>query len=103
LLDSTVFIWPGVAGTRGAPGAALCDPGAALSQEVGTRAVGARGAPRAAMRGPGAALSQEVRTGAAVTHGAPRAAHVERWVLPPELPRADLLLAISDDFFFVTS
>jgi hypothetical protein len=50
LLDSTVFIRPGAAGTRGAPGAILrweagagahetrADPEAALSREVGTGA-----------------------------------------------------------------
>jgi hypothetical protein len=63
LLSSTVFIRPGAAGTRGAPGATLrweADAGA-----HGTRA------------GPGAALSWEVGTGAAA---------------PPELPCAALEL-----------
>jgi hypothetical protein len=57
LLGSTVFIRPGAAGTRGAPGAALRWEASAGAQ--GTRA------------GPGAALSREVGTGAAVTRGAP--------------------------------
>jgi hypothetical protein len=46
-------------------------PGAALSWEVGTGAAVTHDAPGAALRGPGAALSREVGTGAAVTHGAP--------------------------------
>jgi hypothetical protein len=46
--------------TRGAPGAVLRSLGAALSREVGTRAVVTRGAPRAVLRGPRAALSWEV-------------------------------------------
>jgi hypothetical protein len=43
------------------------DVGAALSQEVGARAVGTRGAPEAALR-------WEVGARAVRTHGAPRAA-----------------------------
>jgi hypothetical protein len=46
-----------------------CQPGAALSREVGTRATGTRGAPRAALRGPGVAISWEVGTRAAGTRG----------------------------------
>jgi hypothetical protein len=94
-LGSTVFIRPGVAVTRSAPGAALCweagagaygthaGPGAALNREVGTGAAVTRDAPGDVLRGPratlswemgtGAALSREVGTGATVTRGAPGA------------------------------
>jgi hypothetical protein len=127
LLGSTVFIRPGAAGTRGALEVVLrreagagahgtrAGPGAALSQEVGTGATVTRGAPGAALsrevgtgvavtRGtPGAALSREVGTGATVTHDAPELPCAGRRVLPPELPRAGLLLAASGDFFLVAS
>jgi hypothetical protein len=51
--------------TRGAPGAALRGPGAALSREVGTGAVVTRGAPGVALRREagaalGAALSRPI-------------------------------------------
>jgi hypothetical protein len=68
---------PGAALSQGVgTGAAVTrnTPGAALSWEVGTGAAVTHDAPGAALRGPGAALSQEVGTGAAVTHGAPRGA-----------------------------
>jgi hypothetical protein len=86
LLGSTVFIWPGAAGTHGALGAVLhweagagaqgtcAGPRTALSRAVGTGAAVTRGAPGAALRGPGAALSQEVGTGATVTRDASGAA-----------------------------
>jgi hypothetical protein len=72
-------------GTRGTPGAALC-------QEVGAGAPGTCGAPEAALSrevgaeaprtcgAPGAALRQEVGVGASGARGAPGAA-------PPPLPR----------------
>jgi hypothetical protein len=51
--------------TRGAPGAALRGPGAALSREVGTGAMVTRGAPGVALRREagaalGAALSRPI-------------------------------------------
>jgi hypothetical protein len=92
-------------------------PGAALSWEVGIRAVGTRGAPRAALHGPGASLSREVGTGATGTRGAHRATvHKDAGggaspepggrpghVAPPKLARAGLLLVVSGDFFLVAS
>jgi hypothetical protein len=69
LLGSTVFIQPGAAGTRGAPGAAL-------HRKVGTGAVGTLGT-------LGAALSRELGTGATGTRGAPGAAlHREAGATP---------------------
>jgi hypothetical protein len=63
--------------------------GAVLRREAGAVAHGTR-------VGPGAALSQ--------WHAAPsELICVERWVLPPELPRAGLLLVVFGDFFLVAS
>jgi hypothetical protein len=87
LLGSTVFIQPGAAGTRGAPGAAL-------HRKAGTGAVGTRGT-------LGAAGSWEPEPRG---HAAPSELPcTERRVLPPKLPRAGLLLVVSGDFFLVAS
>jgi hypothetical protein len=58
------------------------------------------GTPGAVLRGLGAALSREVGIGAMAPPQLPCAG---RRVLPPELPRAGLLLTVSGDFFLVAS
>jgi hypothetical protein len=58
------------------------------------------GTPGAVLRGLGAALSREVGIGATAPPQLPCAG---RRVLPPELPRAGLLLTVSGDFFLVAS